>query len=84
MTSSVYSYVYLQSTEMGYSQHLHAELMLLTFVDGAFERKEISGFLSANKLPLVVTFSHETASAIFEDEVSRQVRAVILSAHHLV
>jgi protein disulfide-isomerase A1 len=58
--------------------------MLLTFVDGAFERKEISGFLSANKLPLVVTFSPETASAIFEDEVSRQVRAVILSAHHLV
>ncbi|KAH8973018.1 hypothetical protein BDL97_01G023100 [Sphagnum fallax] len=44
---------------------------LFTF-DGAFERKEISGFLSANKLPLVVTFSHETASAIFEDEVSRQ------------
>ncbi|KAH9574201.1 hypothetical protein CY35_01G044200 [Sphagnum magellanicum] len=60
------------STEMGYSQHLHTELMLLTFVDGAFERKQISGFLSANKLPLVVTFSHETASAIFEDEVSRQ------------
>ncbi|KAH8973021.1 hypothetical protein BDL97_01G023400 [Sphagnum fallax] len=60
------------STEMGYSQHLHTELMLLTFVDGAFERKEISGFLGANKLPLVVTFSHETASAIFEDEVSRQ------------
>jgi hypothetical protein len=69
---------------MGYSQPLHTELMLLTFVDGAFERKEISGFLSANKLPPVVTFSHETASAIFEDEVSRQVRAVILSAHHLV
>jgi hypothetical protein len=57
MTSSVYSYVYLQSTEMGYSQHLHTEFMLLTFVDGAFERKQISGFLSANKLPLVVTFS---------------------------
>ncbi len=57
---------------------------MLTFVDGAFERKEIAAFLSANKLPLVVTFSHETASAIFEDEVSRQVRAVILSAHHLV
>ncbi|CAK9857199.1 unnamed protein product, partial [Sphagnum jensenii] len=44
----------------------------LSTFDGAFERKEISGFLSANKLPLVVTFSHETASAIFEDEVSRQ------------
>jgi protein disulfide-isomerase A1 len=56
----------------------------LSTFDGAFERKEISGFLSANKLPLVVTFSHETASAIFEDEVGRQGRAVILSAHHLV
>jgi protein disulfide-isomerase A1 len=44
----------------------------LSTFDGAFERKEISGFLSANKLPLVVTFSHETASAIFEDQVSRQ------------
>jgi protein disulfide-isomerase A1 len=44
----------------------------LSTFDGAFERKEISGFLGANKLPLVVTFSHETASAIFEDEVSRQ------------
>jgi protein disulfide-isomerase A1 len=45
---------------------------LFTFVDGAFEREAISEFLSANKLPLVVVFSHETASAIFEDEASRQ------------
>jgi protein disulfide-isomerase A1 len=49
----------------------------LSTFDGAFERKEISGFLSANKLPLVVTFSHETASAIFEDEVSRQVLCLL-------
>jgi protein disulfide-isomerase A1 len=56
---------------------------LFTFVDGAFEREAISEFLSANKLPLVVTFNHETASAIFEDEASRQVRTVI-PCHDLV
>ncbi|CAK9193037.1 unnamed protein product [Sphagnum troendelagicum] len=44
----------------------------LSTFDGAFEREAISEFLSANKLPLVVVFSHETASAIFEDEASRQ------------
>ncbi|CAK9858670.1 unnamed protein product [Sphagnum jensenii] len=44
----------------------------LSTFDGAFEREAISEFLSANKLPLVVTFNHETASAIFDDEASRQ------------
>jgi protein disulfide-isomerase A1 len=44
----------------------------LSTFDGAFEREAISEFLSANKLPLVVIFNHETASAIFEDEASRQ------------
>jgi protein disulfide-isomerase A1 len=40
--------------------------------DGVFERNEISEFLSANKLPLVVTFNRETALAIFEDDASQQ------------
>ncbi|CAK9218504.1 unnamed protein product [Sphagnum jensenii] len=41
--------------------------------DGVFERNEISEFLSANKLPLVVTFNRETALAIFEDDAYQQI-----------
>jgi hypothetical protein len=51
---------------------------LFAFVDGVFERNEISEFLSANKLPLVFTFNRETASAIFEDDAYKQVRTMIL------
>jgi hypothetical protein len=51
---------------------------LFAFVDGIFERNEISEFLSANKLPLVVTFNRETALAIFENDAYQQVRTMIL------
>jgi len=61
----------------------HIEVLLFTFLDGTFEREAISEFLSTNKLPLVVIFNHETTSAIFEDEASRQV-IIVIPCHDLV
>jgi hypothetical protein len=56
---------------------------LFTFIDGTFEREAISELLSANKLPLVVIFNHETTLAIFEDEAGRQV-IIVIPSHDLV
>jgi hypothetical protein len=56
---------------------------LFTFIDGTFEREAISELLSANKLPLVVIFNHETTLAIFEDEAGRQV-IIVIPCHDLV
>ncbi|CAM6024922.1 unnamed protein product [Sphagnum balticum] len=50
----------------------------LSTFDGTFEREAISEFLSANELPLVVIFNHETTSAIFEDEAGRQIIFVLV------
>lgn len=41
--------------------------------DGKFEKDAISEFIFANKLPLVTTFSRETASLIFESPVKKQI-----------
>ncbi|GLJ52349.1 hypothetical protein SUGI_1113630 [Cryptomeria japonica] len=41
--------------------------------DGKFEKDAISEFIFANKLPLVTTFSRESASLIFESPVKKQI-----------
>lgn len=41
--------------------------------DGTFERKALGDFVSANKLPLVVTFSREATARIFQSGVTKQV-----------
>ncbi|KAH9288520.1 hypothetical protein KI387_032637 [Taxus chinensis] len=41
--------------------------------DGNFEKGDISEFIFANKLPLVTTFSRESASSIFESSVKKQI-----------
>lgn len=40
--------------------------------DGKFERAFLSDFILANKLPLVSTFSRDTATAIFESSIKKQ------------
>lgn len=41
--------------------------------DGSFEKRAIADFISENKLPLVIPFSRETASVIFDGVVTKQV-----------
>jgi protein disulfide-isomerase A1 len=40
--------------------------------DGSFEKRAIADFVAENKLPLVIPFNRETASVIFEGDVTRQ------------
>lgn len=40
--------------------------------DGLFEKDALSGFFLANKLPLVSTFSRDTATEIFESSINKQ------------
>lgn len=40
--------------------------------DGKFERAFLSDFILANKLPLISTFSRDTATAIFESSIKKQ------------
>lgn len=40
--------------------------------DGKFERVPLSEFILANKLPLVSTFSRDTATGIFESSIKKQ------------
>ncbi|KAG0565399.1 hypothetical protein KC19_8G187000 [Ceratodon purpureus] len=40
--------------------------------DGLFETKAISDFVSENKLPLVITFSRETANLVFNADIKNQ------------
>ncbi|BAT90580.1 Protein disulfide isomerase-like 1-4 [Vigna angularis] len=44
----------------------------LNHFDGKFVKSEIAEFVSSNKLPLVTTFTRESASAIFESEIKKQ------------
>jgi len=53
-------------------------LSLYWNVDGTFERKALSNFVSENKIPLVVAFNLETAEWIFQNELIRQVSSVFL------
>lgn len=43
-----------------------------TFEEAAFDEESLSSFVLKNKLPLVITFSRETAPSIFESEINKQ------------
>ncbi|KAK1421618.1 hypothetical protein QVD17_24098 [Tagetes erecta] len=45
----------------------------VTHYDGVFEKSSIKEFVFANKLPLVTTFSRESATAIFESPIKKQI-----------
>jgi len=47
--------------------------MQLVCSDGSFERKALGEFVSANKLPLVVTFSRQKTALIFQSGITKQV-----------
>jgi protein disulfide-isomerase A1 len=40
--------------------------------EGEFEEAALTSFVVKNKLPLVITFSRETASSIFESDINKQ------------
>ncbi|KAE9616677.1 putative protein disulfide-isomerase [Lupinus albus] len=40
--------------------------------DGRYVKSEIAGFVSSNKLPLVTTFTRESAPSIFESQIKKQ------------
>ncbi|KAL2328615.1 hypothetical protein Fmac_022042 [Flemingia macrophylla] len=44
----------------------------LNHFDGKFVKAEIADFVSANKLPLVTTFTRENAPSIFESQIKKQ------------
>ncbi|KAG6415411.1 hypothetical protein SASPL_122822 [Salvia splendens] len=52
---------------------LKKEVEKKTHFDGQFKKSEIAKFVSANKLPIVITFSRESASMIFESPIKKQV-----------
>jgi protein disulfide-isomerase A1 len=43
-----------------------------TFEEAELTEEALSGFVLKNKLPLVITFSRETAPSIFESEINKQ------------
>ncbi|GFP84221.1 protein disulfide isomerase-like 1-4 [Phtheirospermum japonicum] len=51
---------------------LKKEAEKVTHFDGQFKKSVIAEFVSANKLPLVTTFSRESAPLIFESSVKKQ------------
>jgi protein disulfide-isomerase A1 len=42
-----------------------------TFDEASFDEEAVSSFVLKNKLPLVITFSRETAPLIFESEINK-------------
>lgn len=44
----------------------------ISYFDGQFGKFEIAEFVFANKLPLVTTFTRESASSIFESQIKKQ------------
>lgn len=42
--------------------------------DGEFTKLKIAEFVFANKMPLVTTFTRETAQMIFESPIKKQVK----------
>ncbi|EEF32091.1 protein disulfide isomerase-like 1-4 [Ricinus communis] len=44
----------------------------LSYFDGNFSKSEIADFVFANKLPLVTTFTRESAPSIFESPIKKQ------------
>ncbi|PKU60904.1 protein disulfide isomerase-like 1-4 [Dendrobium catenatum] len=51
---------------------LKKEAEKLTYFDGQFTKSAIGDFIFANKLPLVTTFTRETAPLIFESQIKKQ------------
>ncbi|KAL0907359.1 hypothetical protein M5K25_021763 [Dendrobium thyrsiflorum] len=51
---------------------LKKEAEKLTYFDGQFTKSAIIDFIFANKLPLVTTFTRETAPLIFESQIKKQ------------
>ncbi|KAK6142009.1 hypothetical protein DH2020_016190 [Rehmannia glutinosa] len=47
-------------------------VLFILFADGEFKKSVIAEFVSANKLPLVTTFSRESAPQIFESPIKKQ------------
>lgn len=50
--------------------------------DGEFNRIPLHEFVFANKLPLVINFTRETASSIFESDVKRQILLFTLESDY--
>ncbi|KAK9676733.1 hypothetical protein RND81_11G096400 [Saponaria officinalis] len=51
---------------------LKKEAEKISYFDGQFAKSAISEFVFANKLPLVTTFTRESASLIFESQIKKQ------------
>ncbi|KAK1260716.1 Protein disulfide isomerase-like 1-4 [Acorus gramineus] len=51
---------------------LKRETEKINFFDGKFDRAEIADFVFSNKLPLVTTFTRESAPLIFENPIKNQ------------
>ncbi|EPS66718.1 hypothetical protein M569_08058, partial [Genlisea aurea] len=52
---------------------LKKEAEKVNYFDGKFEKSRIAGFVSANKLPLVTTFTTESAALIFDSPIKKQI-----------
>ncbi|KAL7115765.1 hypothetical protein ACP275_04G201600 [Erythranthe tilingii] len=52
---------------------LKKEAEKVAHFDGEFKKSVIAQFVSANKLPLVTTFTQESASLIFESPIKKQI-----------
>ncbi|XP_006648191.1 protein disulfide isomerase-like 1-4 [Oryza brachyantha] len=51
----------------------------LTFYDGQFKASAIADFVSANKLPLVITLTQETAPSIFDNPIKKQILLFVVA-----
>ncbi|KAF0920000.1 hypothetical protein E2562_032451 [Oryza meyeriana var. granulata] len=51
----------------------------LTFYDGQFKASAIADFVSANKLPLVITLTQETAPSIFDNLIKKQILLFVVA-----
>ncbi|KAK4483162.1 hypothetical protein RD792_010342 [Penstemon davidsonii] len=60
---------------------LKKEAEQVNIFDGQFKKTSIAEFVSANKLPLVTTFTRESASLIFESSIKKQLLLFATSNH---
>ncbi|XP_057448991.1 protein disulfide isomerase-like 1-4 [Lotus japonicus] len=52
----------------------------LNYFDGQFVKASIADFVSSNKLPLVTTFTRESAPSIFESQIKKQLLLFVTSS----
>jgi len=52
--------------------------------DGKFEKSAIADFVFSNKLPLVTVFTRESAPAVFENPIKKQVGIYIHACYYIV